>query len=1820
MPFFKRSAKVPITSCQQNENDNSETCAIDTYRLRSGDQPLDIANQNRLIEHESNAERLTTGSTSSSSVSERVSSFVNGIIGKMGKNRRKNKLSQQPIQQQQQQQQQQQSHLKKVHLQSDKQPQHGKIQRQPTVKKGQHNEFHSNETTAEHNKSVPVSFDVNIKSEHGLKGDGGGGYDEKLQRKLHDTKNNMKNQQNAKILHSKTFNTNENERVIDYNNIVGLKSNQMKSGSTNASDCQANNRNQPIDAVANNENDQILCPLNERVIKNSPFAEETQPLHSCIEIDSFIGSDGGGGGGDDNDNDVNDNDDDEGKNNLNRSECKQLTPQTNNHISSRSDANNNEVNNAVKNIGDVQKTNVTVNCETDSKRIPSAEQQQKQQQQQQQQDRSRQLENSSSIFSTNHIHKTERSKNQQQQPQQPVPCYNKTTSMGQSPSTNTINKSKQQNNANHTKSTNYGKTAETKVCADQKAAATANICHDAAAKATARAAEAPHYDKNKINFSNEINEILESETSSKQSGAEPEPKPKPEPEPKHSGTTAATTTTTTTTAETANEIKDVFYETSSDLNGEINSTVFVTNDGKSVTTTQYTRPVTENVNGSSKVTRFESVSNGINNINHKTDTKIPKIPLKNDKIDVTIRDTVEATATVTISTASSAVPSSENDSSERCCVTNDDVDQCEKSSVSASEKIQIQRDCTGAGVSKPKLSENCENSAQMEQNVLYRVDSYNSDDALELSDIEETVIDQHGKVIEVKTLFKQRPTGKLQSIPEFRKNSTDHKIDGIRTINGRRRSNSITGSLGIEIVEVGLSTNNTQSDYLTQQPFVSFADDSTAIKLSDLRDNTKEAENVSSQAIDIVEIVEESESGSEYEEIEEEIEEEEIEEEIEEIEEEEEEEEEEELVSADGSLSNDSVTENNANQNTANAFKSNQNSSSVNVNGSQKSVQHTKPNRLNNDSNNNDVIHVSIDGQPQRFNANKPINLSQAINKNTEPLSHSHSRVNEHELMKKTPSQQQPHSDNNKSTRKIVNDNISSVKGSSNAYDKSSESMLLQQKQQKQQYPPKYSDDAMHLPDIVVGSTLLSANHGSKKPIPLSRSPPKIVVNDNTLDSWSSNEEETGTISDSFDESLEVDDETADLTDDEEAEKSPNEKLLYPGVLNIGNKNESNESQNNVHNEAKQHELNLLAQLNEAKTNVAECQQKIADLTYKISELERDLTVKSWNVERLQAELEAAYKELHCVKDKLKHQEDEIDKNRAKYSEQEDDFNIKINNLQSDHIELKQKLDQMQSLAISLQVQLSSAQNDLADLRAEKEKLIGERDVERQALQDALDAAIIERAENDAKWQRDFEQLRTLNSDREELLLQDCEWKIRSTERACKERINAAEQAKKEAIKTSEKLAVDTKAKQDQMKHLKTTEAELAALRGLSNEQRYSIAYLTQQLEEIKERLDEATSQLEEANDKIHRMAVRFASDLSDKDREMIAKIDEVRYEVASMWEDRILNEMIRLKDELEICFAEERMEAVQKAQKEHIDDVNQLKESFAFREKILQDEIEAIKEKLVDRNRRLDEANEKADKQIMQIRMILNKSEQGHQREFNKLRSEFEEREAELKAQFEAKIDEIKKKSSDELSTTKSEMIAKLKRDYELNYEKFKADKEEEQIDMQRNYKRKLSDADVKMRDIEILHQREIKDLQNAHSMERSSLEQRDLQNSQEIETLHRKCRCLTQLFDEMRIRYERREPRAEDIRTIEELKSIIEAQDKDLRLLTEELRKMQMRQNGGKTYDQLNYDQNEMMQDMQPVAPQSPTHSRKMKKPILNCDVIYEAEEEDESQPISA
>lgn len=156
----------------------------------------------------------------------------------------------------------------------------------------------------------------------------------------------------------------------------------------------------------------------------------------------------------------------------------------------------------------------------------------------------------------------------------------------------------------------------------------------------------------------------------------------------------------------------------------------------------------------------------------------------------------------------------------------------------------------------------------------------------------------------------------------------------------------------------------------------------------------------------------------------------------------------------------------------------------------------------NDDSDN--VICVLVNGQPTQFNAPNHINLTNRINRDSQ-----HS-VNEIEK-----------SQNVTDHRNINNSN--SNLNISDSYNSEMKHKPSDQLQLKQQHPSKYSDDAMHLPDIVVGSTLNNSNgnlHINKKTIPLSRSPPKIVVNDTTT--WSSGTDETETISETYEELSEV--------------------------------------------------------------------------------------------------------------------------------------------------------------------------------------------------------------------------------------------------------------------------------------------------------------------------------------------------------------------------------------------------------------------------------------------------------------------------------------------------------------------------------------------------------------------------------------------------------------------------------------------------------------------------------------------------------------------------
>lgn len=117
------------------------------------------------------------------------------------------------------------------------------------------------------------------------------------------------------------------------------------------------------------------------------------------------------------------------------------------------------------------------------------------------------------------------------------------------------------------------------------------------------------------------------------------------------------------------------------------------------------------------------------------------------------------------------------------------------------------------------------------------------------------------------------------------------------------------------------------------------------------------------------------------------------------------------------------------------------------------------------------------------------------------------------------------------------------------------------------------------------------------------------------------------------------------------------------------------------------------------------------------------------------------------------------------------------------HNETEDKLKNTQQMATTLQIQIANVKSETEKCQLEKQKLMQEKVEEQKVLRDALDKALKERTELETKFKRDFEQIRNVNSEREERLMEDCEWKMRTMQKTCKEKLEAAERERQKAVK-----------------------------------------------------------------------------------------------------------------------------------------------------------------------------------------------------------------------------------------------------------------------------------------------------------------------------------------------------------------------------------------------------------------------------------------------------
>jgi hypothetical protein len=182
--------------------------------------------------------------------------------------------------------------------------------------------------------------------------------------------------------------------------------------------------------------------------------------------------------------------------------------------------------------------------------------------------------------------------------------------------------------------------------------------------------------------------------------------------------------------------------------------------------------------------------------------------------------------------------------------------------------------------------------------------------------------------------------------------------------------------------------------------------------------------------------------------------------------------------------------------------------------------------------------------------------------------------------------------------------------------------------------------------------------------------------------------------------------------------------------------------------------------------------------------------------------LESARKEDQAVRDRLKTHEAEIGNLKTKLDSTQDELQLKYQNLQIEFDESMLKHKQLQEYTSSLNMQLLEANKLVESLKLEKEKLVDERAEEQKIVKEALELALKERAQLEAKWKHDFENLRTLNSDREEHLMEDCEWKLRSMQKICKEKLELAEREKKSAQEKLVHLEQETKERIEEVRIL----------------------------------------------------------------------------------------------------------------------------------------------------------------------------------------------------------------------------------------------------------------------------------------------------------------------------------------------------------------------------------------------------------------------------------
>ncbi|XP_045465538.1 protein FAM184A-like isoform X2 [Harmonia axyridis] len=459
-------------------------------------------------------------------------------------------------------------------------------------------------------------------------------------------------------------------------------------------------------------------------------------------------------------------------------------------------------------------------------------------------------------------------------------------------------------------------------------------------------------------------------------------------------------------------------------------------------------------------------------------------------------------------------------------------------------------------------------------------------------------------------------------------------------------------------------------------------------------------------------------------------------------------------------------------------------------------------------------------------------------------------------------------------------------------------------------------------------------------------------------------------------------------------------------------------------------EAKFQSELNDLTKQLASRDAEANKLRFQMEELQRDVFAKSAGMDRLQTELQAANKDSEVTRLRIRNLEAELTKFRENNSRLTENLETKTEEFLEEENKSKAKIEELQEILRQLKTKINWLEQQIQSLKQEKIELVkqheqmkAEKIEEEKRNKEALEQAMRQRNEIEAKWKQDFEKLRTINIMKEQDLLDDFEWKLREVQQSCKKRLEEKDRCMEErllkAYKHAEQKMKEAEEVIEQLSSLKQYETEVVKLRGLTEEQAQTLQNMKEKQEQmksaetnLKNEAQRLRKMMDTEKENIQHIQRLHRQELLDKERKLQQTLDEKRLEIAKYWEDKLLHEIGRLKEELEQIYTEEQHGAVQRVREEKEIEFEMAKKEWEKKVKECSKEIEFLRRSIDEKDSYFHEEIErqqtKTDQDILDLRRLMDKIDMNHHERYEKLIIEHDKELENLNRETEQRIKEV--------------------------------------------------------------------------------------------------------------------------------------------------------------------------------------------------------------------